>query len=246
MGFAPAFAAFDVLQFQWPEVARSRAVPTRPSEISASSSDEPPMSQTNPYDPGHPKRTPWADSRASSSPSITQMRKPVSRATSAQKSGPSLASRTAAVATTVSSLKAHPVCKVFETAQCGQGPNAPLWVQNAALGQARAQGTHDFFVVEIGWTACRAVKYDQPDRVGPDIDNAHAGQFACAWIIKQGAAKKARVGMCRLLSVAHEIPDCRFGSLCTNLLVRVNLRRASAWVHLMRQQSLARTGTDFP
>ena len=74
--------------------------PTWPSpNSSASSIDEPPMSQISPCAPGQPNSTPCAASRASSAPSTTTICKPVSAATSARNSGPSAASRTAAVAT---------------------------------------------------------------------------------------------------------------------------------------------------
>ena len=60
------------------------------------------MSQTSPRASGQPSSTPCADSRASSSPSMTISLRPVSFATAWWKAGPSSASRTAAVATQVS------------------------------------------------------------------------------------------------------------------------------------------------
>ena len=76
-------------------------MPTLPPSIRASSIELPPMSQTIPRAPGQPKSTPCADSRASSAPSITQSFNPVLASTWARNSGPSTASRTAAVATQV-------------------------------------------------------------------------------------------------------------------------------------------------
>ena len=55
-------------------------------------------------DPGQPKRTPWAESFASSLPSMIQIFWPVFSKTSWQNSSPSVAFRTAAVATAVTSV----------------------------------------------------------------------------------------------------------------------------------------------
>ena len=59
------------------------------------------MSQTSPSASGQPRKTPFAASRASSEPLATCSCSPISRSTWSQNAGPSLASRTAAVATAI-------------------------------------------------------------------------------------------------------------------------------------------------
>ena len=79
-----------------------RQVPISPLPFSSANSiEEPPISQIMPSAPGQPSSTPCADRRASSSPSTTWMVSPVSASASARNSGPSSASRTAAVATAI-------------------------------------------------------------------------------------------------------------------------------------------------
>ena len=84
-GFFPMFnrnkksIAIDLHKPEGAEVARR---PTLPSPIRASSIELPPMSQTTPLASGQPSSTPWADRRASSSPSTTQIFRPVCSRTS--------------------------------------------------------------------------------------------------------------------------------------------------------------------
>ena len=83
------------------------------------------MSQTSPRASGQPSSTPCAESRASSSPSMTQSFSPVSFSTALRKAGPSLASRTAAVATQVRGLMPMPSARAAKRFSAAMPRAAP-------------------------------------------------------------------------------------------------------------------------
>ena len=112
--FLPPLTVFR----RWGPSFEDRHLPTCPWANSASSIEEPPISQTRPLASGQPKSTPCAESRASSSPSMIHSFNPVSRSTSSQNSAPTAASRTAAVATTAAAVAftgwcRHTACHPF-------------------------------------------------------------------------------------------------------------------------------------
>ena len=71
---------------------------------------------------------------------------------------------------------AHAFGQGGKAADCTDGTHPPRGVQVAGFRQPRAQGTHDFFVVEIGGRTGRAVKYHHPHRVGAHVDHPHTPQ----------------------------------------------------------------------
>ena len=77
------------------------------------------------------------------------------RSTSATKSGPSSASRTAAVATAIIVCSPIPRASAAKRSQRVQRPRPPLGVEPPGLGQPRAQGAHDLLVVEVGGRRAR-------------------------------------------------------------------------------------------
>ena len=98
---------------------------------------------------------------------------------------------------------AHPVAQQLEPLERFERANASFGVEAPGLGHARTKRAHDFLVVEIGRAARRTVKHHQPDRVGADIDHAHAAERAGRGFVEQGAAKRPAIFLRRIVGAVH-------------------------------------------
>ena len=154
-----------------PRFARRPTSP--PPRTSASSMDEPPMSQISPSAPGQPSSTPWADSRASSVPSITRISRPVFLAHHLAELRPVLGVAHRRGGHGQQGRHLGRLGQSRKAAQRGHRAGLALGVQTTRFGETPGRGrTGSFFVEEIGGAARRAVEDHHPDRVRADVDHA--------------------------------------------------------------------------
>ncbi len=184
--------------------AGSRPRAGRPCSILTSSRLKPPRSPATPVAFGMPAVTPRDDSRASSLPERTRTSKPVSAFTWRTKSGPSSASRTAAVAATCTAWGSSGVQHRAEPLQRRMGERHALGPQPPRLRQVAAQAGQHLLVEDGPDGPPFHPVGDQADRVGAYVDDRRiARRPSGAARHAQGArhvldlvapARKARIG----------------------------------------------------